>query len=153
MDPSRWERISELFAEALERPPSERAAFLDAACAGDPTLRAEVDALLAAHGRASDFLEAGPPSVSLTLTAAAPELELSPGTRVGPYDVRERLGAGGMGVVYAAYHPELDRRVALKLLRPDATLGSSREELRARLLREAQAMARLSHPNVVTVYD
>ncbi|MBA2542205.1 MAG: serine/threonine protein kinase, partial [Deltaproteobacteria bacterium] len=75
--------------------------------------------------------------------------ELRRGATVGRFLVLGRLGAGGMGVVYAAYDPELDRRVALKLLR-----GSSREDdVRARLLREAQAAARLSHPNVVSVFD
>jgi serine/threonine protein kinase len=64
--------------------------------------------------------------------------------------VLDRIGAGGMGVVYAAYDPELDRRVALKLLRPDR-FGSDADRLR--LLREAQALARLADPHVVSVYD
>src|SRR5262245_46995470 len=68
--------------------------------------------------------------------------------RLGRYRVLERLGAGAMGVVLSAYDPYLDRRVALKLLRPD---GSGRSP--ARLLREAQALARLSHPNVVQIHD
>jgi serine/threonine protein kinase/tetratricopeptide (TPR) repeat protein len=70
---------------------------------------------------------------------------------LGRYRLGERLGAGGMGVVFAAHDPELDRRVAIKLLHPDPS--GAPEEQRARLLREAQAMARLSHPNVVAVYD
>jgi tetratricopeptide (TPR) repeat protein len=74
---------------------------------------------------------------------------LEPGTRIGRYVVLDRLGAGGMGVVYAAYDPHLDRRVALKLLRRE----SEASEASRRLLREAQAMARLRHPNVVTVHD
>ncbi len=69
--------------------------------------------------------------------------------RIDRYLVRDKLGIGGMGVVLAAYDPELDRPVAIKLLRPERT-GSRAQ---ARLLREAQAMARLSHPNVVQVYD
>jgi len=73
------------------------------------------------------------------------------GESVGRYLVLERVGAGGMGVVYAAYDPTLDRRVALKLLHPRTT--SSSGEYQRRLLREAQAMAKLSHPNVVTVHD
>jgi serine/threonine-protein kinase len=77
---------------------------------------------------------------------------LRPGDTLGRYAVREWLGAGGMGVVYAAEDPTLGRRVALKLLRREAS-GEAGEAARARLLREAQAMARLSHPNVLPVFD
>src|SRR5207237_4288144 len=66
------------------------------------------------------------------------------------YVVLERVGAGGMGVVYAAFDPELDRKVALKLLRKT---GADATVARVRLLREAQVLARLSHPNVVAVHD
>ncbi|MFP2913145.1 protein kinase domain-containing protein, partial [Pyxidicoccus sp. 3LFB2] len=75
---------------------------------------------------------------------------LSQGSTLARYVVLERIGRGAMGDVYAAYDPELDRQVALKLLRPE---GRHLEELRSRLLREAQALARLAHPNVVTVHD
>lgn len=82
---------------------------------------------------------------------AEPSL-LQPGVRLGRYEVLEKLGQGSMGVVYAAYDPELDRRVALKLLRAHA--GVSPEDGRhVRLQREAQALARLIHPNVVAVHD
>ena len=80
---------------------------------------------------------------------AAPD-ELTPGTAVGRYMILSRLGAGAMGVVYAAYDPELDRKVALKLLQPR---GGSTLDSRIRLMREAKALARLSHPNVVAVHD
>ncbi|MCA9663698.1 MAG: serine/threonine protein kinase, partial [Myxococcales bacterium] len=73
----------------------------------------------------------------------------APTLRLGRYVVLEPLGEGGMGIVYAAYDPELDRKVAIKLIR-SAHAG---DEARLRLLREAQAMAKLSHPNVVAVYD
>ncbi len=72
------------------------------------------------------------------------------GARVGRYMVLHPVGQGGMGVVYAGFDPELERKVALKLVRPDRVGG---EPARLRLLREAQAIARLSHPNVVAVYD
>src|SRR5262245_52452163 len=74
---------------------------------------------------------------------------LASGTTIGRFSLLGVLGEGGMGVVYSAYDPELDRRVAIKLL---TGRGSSRER-DMRLHREAQAMARLSHPNVVAVYD
>ncbi len=78
--------------------------------------------------------------------------ELARGTAIGRYLLLGKLGAGGMGVVYVAHDPELDRKVALKLLAPRAG-GGSGEAGRARLLREAQALAKLSHPNVVAVHD
>lgn len=78
--------------------------------------------------------------------------ELPRGASLGRYLVIECLGAGAMGVVYAAYDPELDRKVAIKLLRPE-NVGQEGSEARIRLLREAQAMARLQHPQVIAVYD
>ncbi|HUQ05109.1 MAG TPA: protein kinase [Kofleriaceae bacterium] len=73
------------------------------------------------------------------------------GDTIDRYVVLRRVGAGGMGVVYAAYDPQLDRKVALKLLRTGIGIGEG--EAKARLVREAQAIAQLSHPNVVAVYD
>ncbi len=75
-----------------------------------------------------------------------------PGDTIGRFVVLQRVGEGGMGVVYAAYDPELDRKVAIKLMRSDVA-ASRAGDLENRLLREAQAMARLSHPNVIPVYD
>lgn len=71
-------------------------------------------------------------------------------TMVGRFEVRERLGSGGMGIVYEAYDPQLQRRLALKVLRADATAAADGA---ARLVDEARAMAKLSHPNVLTVYE
>ncbi|NTX03804.1 tetratricopeptide repeat protein [Myxococcus sp. CA040A] len=78
---------------------------------------------------------------------------LERGALLGRYVVLERIGAGGMGVVHAAYDPELDRRVALKLIRIDSTTPAHLERAQARLLREAQATARVIHPNVITIHD
>ncbi len=80
--------------------------------------------------------------------AAEPAPAAEPGTRFGRFVLLEPIGAGAMGVVYAAYDPELDRRVALKVL----TTGDDESSV-DRVLVEAQAMAKLSHPNVVTVFD
>ena len=90
-------------------------------------------------------------------SAAAPRgpdaLELERGAVIGRYLILSLLGAGGMGVVYAAFDPELDRKVALKLLRAEPASDVDASVGRARLLREAQALARLSHPNVVAIHD
>src|SRR5262245_10648204 len=75
--------------------------------------------------------------------------ELARGTNVGRFVVLDALGEGGMGVVFSAYDPQLDRKVAIKLVRA----ASSSEQTRARLLREAQAMAKINHPNVVKVHE
>ena len=83
---------------------------------------------------------------------ASPE-PLARGTTVGRYMVLDLIGRGGMGAVYSAYDPELDRRVALKLLSIKGTHLSRAVRARERLQREAQALARVSHPNVVAVYD
>jgi tetratricopeptide (TPR) repeat protein len=72
---------------------------------------------------------------------------------IGRYHILSRVGAGGMGVVYAAYDPDLDRRVAIKLLHNDTSEPGSRSDGRSMLLREAKAMAKLSHPHVVAVHD
>jgi eukaryotic-like serine/threonine-protein kinase len=90
--------------------------------------------------------------------AAAPHrpTALAPGARLGRYELRRLIGAGGMGVVHAAHDPQLDRLVAIKILHDGGgSAGATSESARAhtRLLREAQAMAKLRHPNVVTVYD
>ncbi len=82
-----------------------------------------------------------------------PRAQLAEGARIGRYHVLQRVGAGGMGVVYAAYDPDLDRRVAIKLLQRELSLRDSLSDGRALILREAQAMAKLSHPNVVAVHD
>jgi hypothetical protein len=84
---------------------------------------------------------------------APPDAELlARGATVGRYLIVERLGTGAMGVVYSAYDPELDRKIALKLLRPDAA-GEGDGRRQARLVREAKAIAKLSHPNVVGIFD
>ncbi|MBF5044619.1 MULTISPECIES: serine/threonine-protein kinase [Myxococcaceae] len=106
--------------------------------------------LLAALGHLDSALPAS--AAAAPLAAPAPEA-LAPGAAVGRFIVLHPVGQGGMGRVYAAYDPQLDRRVALKLLHPEAWGAEATHEGRARLLREAQAMARLSHPHVVTVYE
>src|SRR5437764_3684298 len=92
-------------------------------------------------------MSSGPPAKDQTLPT------LPRGATIGRFVVLGLVGRGGMGEVYAAYDPELDRKVAVKLLRVKPGAGVSQSEGRARTLREAQAIARLSHPNVVVVFD
>ncbi|HEY2509326.1 MAG TPA: serine/threonine-protein kinase [Polyangiaceae bacterium] len=117
---------------ALEARVGDCKACRNAVQAHAPTLDASLDTLRAAG-------------------TAGPADRLERGAALGRYVVLETLGEGGMGIVYAAYDPELDRKVALKLLRGER-LGVS-AEARARMVREGQAMARLSHPNVLPVHD
>jgi eukaryotic-like serine/threonine-protein kinase len=89
-------------------------------------------------------------TAAAAVVPAGPVVELRPGSSVGRFLVLKQIGEGGMGSVWTAYDPDLDRKVALKLVRPDRSEG---DDVRARMLREAQALARLSHPNVVTVHE
>lgn len=108
----------------------------------------------AAHGRARTAPASTLASASVAgAPSAGPLPVLPPGTQVGRYVVRRVVGAGGMGLVYAAHDPKLDREVALKLLRPELTSFEDQRRLHERLLREAQLMARLTHPNVIAVHD
>lgn len=151
-----WRRINELFHAALARPRTERATFLEAACADAPALRREIESLITAHEADPDFLEQGldpldllGPSAQASDGASVDSPPLNTGSRLGRYVVEQELGRGGMGIVYLARDTELNRSVAIKLL-PAALASDDRR--RARLRREAQAAAALSHPGIATVY-
>ncbi len=81
------------------------------------------------------------------------DLNAPPGSQIGRYEVIRAVGRGGMGVVYLARDPQLDRAVALKLVRPSLQEDERADHFERRLMREARAMAKLSHPNVLTIYD
>jgi hypothetical protein len=141
--PGQWERLKQVFQDALEQPAHERHAFVAARCADDVTLQREAEALLATHETAGTFLEE-PARVDPA------DLEtLLPGTLIGSYKVLDEVGRGGMGVVYRAEDTRLGRLVALKAL-PSAL--AMQPELRQRLRREARAAATISHPAVAVVY-
>lgn len=98
-------------------------------------------------------------SSDTTTTTVAPRIPrrrrstYEPGKRVGRYEIRERLAEGGMGAVYAAFDPQLGRRIALKFVRVRGQSRAAQRDARDRLMREAQAIAQLSHPNVVAAHD
>src|SRR6185295_9243295 len=149
MKPERWQRVKELCLSALETSASDRAAFLDQACAGDDALRREVETLLAHEGAAEHFIEGPAIDVAAKEMArdSAPSLV---GRQVGHYQVLTLLGVGGMGEVYLARDTRLDRTVALKIL--PASLASDQDRMR-RFVREARAASVLNHPNVATIHD
>jgi serine/threonine protein kinase/tetratricopeptide (TPR) repeat protein len=137
-----------IFMAALDRSdPTERAAFLEEACAGDADLRQRVEALLKAHSDPGGFLD--PPAGAAPATVAEPAAE-RPGVVIGPYKLLEQIGEGGFGVVFLAEqtHP-VRRRVALKVLKP----GMDTRQVVARFEAERQALAILDHPNIARVFD
>lgn len=143
-----WRRVSELFDEALGLDGASRERLLEQAQSEDPQLASEVRALLRAHDTSGAFLEEPAWVASPELLSESLDAKLT-GRRIGPYQVREEVGRGGMGVVYAAEDERLGRSVALKML-PAAYSRDARA--RARLAREARAAAALSHPCIATVF-
>jgi len=135
MTPERWREITGLFQAALSRDPGERASFVTERCAGDADLRSEVEAMLSAHQAAA-----------LDSTPSAPR---DP-QRLAHYEIIRKIGSGGMGDVFLARDTRLDRQVALKILPSEFAADADRL---ARFMREARAVAALSHPNIVTLHS
>lgn len=140
----RWQRLEEVVQAALERPTSERAAFLADVCADDEDLRREAASLIDRDARAEGFLAT--PIGELAANAISRDFI---GQRIGAHEIRARLGAGGMGEVYRAHDHSLHRDVAIKVL--PAAFSADRERL-ARFEREARLLASLNHPHIGAVY-
>jgi tetratricopeptide (TPR) repeat protein/tRNA A-37 threonylcarbamoyl transferase component Bud32 len=160
-----------LFHQAMAHPASERAAFLDAACAGQPQLRAAVEALLAAHEASGSLLNRPPAAPGQTVDSGpAPEEPVATGEHIpapvatthyhpavepglvigGRYTLVEKIGEGGMGEVWVAKQTEpVKRRVALKLIKT----GMDSKAVLARFEQERQALALMDHPNIARVFD
>jgi len=155
---SRNHTIQELFLEAMACDPAQREAFLKRIGADDPGLRREVESLIAAHDDDPRFLESSPwnrlaserpPAVGDAVPPPQPAARDLPFERLGAFRLIDRLGAGGMGEVYMAVQEPIGRQVALKVIR--------RERMRSfeavqRFLREVDALSRIRHPNIVTVF-
>jgi len=151
MTSERWRQVEDLFHSAVDRAPIDRAAFLDAACAGDGALRLQVEGLLESFDEAGDFIEK--PIVDDSLSSKprkSPPSESLIGHKVGNYEILSLLGAGGMGEVYLARDARLDRQIAIKLLPAQFTADPAQVR---RFEREARAASALNHPNIITIHD
>jgi serine/threonine protein kinase/tetratricopeptide (TPR) repeat protein len=140
--------VETIFAAAAQKPASDRAAFLEEACATDPELRRKVERLLKAHDAAGEFLEspAHRPVGTIDFTPIAERV----GTKIGPYILREQIGEGGFGLVFVAEQQEpVKRKVALKVIKP----GMDSQQVIARFEAERQALALMDHPNIARVLD
>src|SRR5690606_13713329 len=148
MSPARLHEIQELYPDALALPPGERTALLEARCANDPALRAEVESLLQAAPGDSFLRE---PVARIQPMAARQATPFPDDLRFGPYQVLREIGRGGMGTVYLAERADgqFQQQVALKIGRHG--LGS--EALRQRFLQERQILARLQHPHIARLLD
>lgn len=149
MTPERWQEIEAVLQGALDRPPLERASFLEDACAGDEELKEEANSLIGAYDAAGDFIEQPAIAHDARVLVGA-DAEGNIGREIGPYRIIERIGAGGMGEVYLAQDARLNRRVALKIL--PAYFASDDARLR-RFQSEARAASALNHPNILTIHE
>jgi serine/threonine protein kinase len=151
LTPESWQRVRQILEQALEVAPERRSVYLEEVCAGDQVLRREVEALIAADQQAGTGFLAGSAVEASTILTAAEELVSLTGTRIGPYQIVEEIGHGGMGTVYRAVRADDQYRkeVAIKVVR-----GGLGDEFRLhRFLAERQILANLDHANIARLLD
>ncbi|HLG14769.1 MAG TPA: serine/threonine-protein kinase [Blastocatellia bacterium] len=147
-----WKQIEELFHRALQLEPGERQVFLDEACGADRKLRAEVESLLVSDGQAEQEEKEVQRAIHRVAEEFVEEGSLSEGRRrIGPYELVEELGRGGMGAVYLGQRADesYQKQVAIKLIKR----GMDTDEVLARFRHERQILANLDHPNIARLLD
>jgi len=145
-----WLTLKEKLQAALDLAPEKRRAFLDEAAGSNPELRRELESLLVAHENAgTDFLNS-PSAPTIAIAENLGRSELFIGRRIGPYQIVNQIGAGGMGEVYRAFRiDEYEKEVAIKVVRAGQESGFSL----SRFKNERQILARLDHPNIAHLLD
>ncbi|MBL0939267.1 MAG: serine/threonine protein kinase [Gemmatimonadaceae bacterium] len=151
MHPAEWESLKEMFYDALELPPEDRAAFVERVAGHSTTLRTQLESLLTAHGATEDFLETPAAAMSPDAVPSLGAEVLPSRGRVGPYRLLREIGRGGMGAVYLATRDdgEFEQQVAVKLVKR----GMDTDVILARFRRERQVLAGLDHPNIARLLD
>ncbi len=148
MTPERWQQIKSVFAVAVTLEPEERGRYLETACSDDAELRREVDSLIESNPADGEFLDT--PVMRLGPAPPVDSSQMS-GRRIGPYELFEELGRGGMGEVYRARRADgqYEHQVAIKLIRG----GHEGGLLLQRFWTERQILARLDHPHIARLLD
>jgi Tol biopolymer transport system component/predicted Ser/Thr protein kinase len=149
VNPEKWQQIKHVLGECLEMSRSDRQAYLERACAGEPEVRTEVESLIASYEEAGDLLEA--PALetgAAVVTAKINEMDI--GLHVGPYRVIDEIGEGGMGHVYRAVRDDRSQQeVAIKVVKR----GMDTNYILRRFQNERQILANLDHPNIAHFFD
>ncbi|HEY6802351.1 MAG TPA: serine/threonine-protein kinase [Pyrinomonadaceae bacterium] len=151
MTPEAWQKLKAIFHAALELEPREREVLLDDACSGDPSLRSQIEKLLALHEDNHPFLEA-PAIIDVgVIDEPSSAVEHLLGKRIGPYEIIRELGHGGMGTVYLAVRADdqYRKQVAIKLI----NRGMDTEMILRRFTMERQILANLEHPNIARLLE
>ena len=150
MTPEQWEKVKEVVEAGLEREGDARARFVDDACAGDPSLRAEIRELIDSYEQAGSFMAASAFDAATPFVAVDRDASLD-GQRIGAYRMVRELGRGGMGTVYLAVRDDeaFRKEVAVKLI----TRGMDTEGIVRAFRTERQILANLDHPNIARLLD